>query len=60
MKTPKKQTGLRLCADQIEKLDAIVVKSNGRRDRSDLIREAIDNFLNARTPAEERQALQAA
>ena len=44
-KAPKKQTGLRLFPDQITKLDSLVSQTNGRKDRSELIREAIDRYL---------------
>jgi metal-responsive CopG/Arc/MetJ family transcriptional regulator len=60
MKTPKTETGLRLCQDQIEGLDSIVLRSKGRKNRSDIIREAIDRYLEqslrSLTAESERQA----
>lgn len=44
----KKQTGLRLYGDQIEKLDMLVALSHARKDRSVLIREAIDEYIAKR------------
>lgn len=44
----KKETGVRLYEDQIQKLDMLVTLGNGRKDRSTLIREAIDNLLAQR------------
>lgn len=47
----KKETGVRLYEDQITKLDILVTLGNGRKDRSTLIREAIDNLLAQRLGA---------
>lgn len=43
-----RETGVRLYADQIEKLDMIVTLANGREDRSRLIREGIDQVIAQR------------
>jgi hypothetical protein len=43
-----RETGIRLYVDQIEKLDLIVRLHRGRKDRSTLIREAIDAFTDSR------------
>jgi hypothetical protein len=52
MKTPnsprKRETGVRLYEDQIHKLDMLVSLGNGRKDRSTLIREAIDGLIALR------------
>jgi metal-responsive CopG/Arc/MetJ family transcriptional regulator len=39
------QIGVRLPRDQVDALDALADKSRGRLNRSDLIRQAIDDFL---------------
>jgi metal-responsive CopG/Arc/MetJ family transcriptional regulator len=39
------QIGVRLPHDQIQELDEFAIESAGRLNRSDLIRQAIDNFL---------------
>lgn len=44
----KRETGVRLYEDQITKLDMLVTLANGRKDRSTLIREAIDNLIAQR------------
>ena len=44
----KRETGVRLYEDQITKLDMLVTLHNGRKDRSTLIREAIDALLAQR------------
>lgn len=48
---PKKgmrETGLRLYHDQLEKLDLLVNLCNGRKDRSHIIREAIDVYIDSK------------
>jgi hypothetical protein len=47
----KRETGVRLYEDQITKLDMLVTLAHGRKDRSTLIREAIDNMLAQRFSA---------
>jgi len=44
----KRETGVRLYEDQVTKLDMLVLLTNGRKDRSTLIREAIDALLAQR------------
>jgi len=46
----KRSTGLRLCEDQLEKLDILVKLAHGRKDRSVLIREAVDVYIETRIP----------
>ncbi len=47
IRLPKtRETGIRLYGDQIEKLDLIKQLTRGRKDRSTLIREAIDDFTD--------------
>lgn len=45
VKILRKETGVRLPVDQIQKLDLLVQLNNGRRKRSSFICEAIDVFL---------------
>jgi hypothetical protein len=40
----------RLCEDQLEKLDILVALARGRKDRSVLIREALDSYIEAKIP----------
>ena len=40
----------RLCEDQLEKLDILVTLARGRKDRSVLIREALDSYIESKIP----------
>lgn len=53
----KKATGLRLCSDQRERLDFLVRLTGGRKDRSVLIREAIDSYLETKLPRMEGEPI---
>ena len=43
----------RLCEDQLEKLDILVALARGRKDRSVLIREALDSYIESKIPRQQ-------
>jgi metal-responsive CopG/Arc/MetJ family transcriptional regulator len=43
----------RLCEDQLEKLDILVALTRGRKDRSVLIREALDSYIELKIPRQQ-------
>jgi hypothetical protein len=43
----------RLCEDQLEKLDILVTLARGRKDRSVLIREALDSYIESKIPSQQ-------
>jgi hypothetical protein len=43
----------RLCEDQLEKLDILVTLARGRKDRSVLIREALDSYIELKIPRQQ-------
>ena len=43
----------RLCEDQLEKLDILVTLARGRKDRSVLIREALDSYIESKIPRQQ-------
>lgn len=58
-RNPTRETGIRLYTDQIKSLDLLVALCRGRKDRSTLIREAIDEFTARRLRAMTENILKA-